>query len=558
MRSDGRKFLQVANLIEFRWSAFAIYSVASVFSVSLRLEGFMATYGYIRDSAIIGAGITLFTLVLLLIGFGILKKIRTSDRKYQSGAIILLPIVGAIRGASLYLVIDGYGYINRVSFINSTISSLLYTSIYYGGASLFISLLLKKNRQFQSEFETAAFYRLRRELESTSSSRNLDYEETMSKISKAISSRVSNSSSMDQDQIMRVCEEIRFQIQSVLRPLSHRLWINSFGEIRIGSPKDILKDAIVEFRFSKRFIFGYQFFIGIFGIGIVFGFFNGILKSLIATTVSLVLFSLFDNYRLRREVPTLNSSLLLLLLVATVPGFTSEFISYLIDIPFDFLASVVIGPALPAILVVAAVYGLITRDKDFALSAAKSIRLSESSNFRIDSHSSESRELSEYLHNTLQSELLRISKHLEVSSDPQEAASHIEQLNRALARSRADVADFRTQGVERLSSICKSWEGIADITLAIDEISGIDPSKLGSAASIVEEMISNSIRYAEANVISIQLRGRMPFIDISLTHNGSKVIIQGEGLGSLSIYMSAMEPPIFTENPKGIILNLTI
>jgi signal transduction histidine kinase len=466
--------------------------------------------------------------------------------------------VGAIRGVSLYLAIDAYGYINRVSFASSTISSLLYTSIYYGGASLFISLLLRKNRQFHSEFETAAFYRLQRELDCTSSSIDSNYEATMLRISAAISSEVSTSSSMDQDQIKRICDEIRFQIQNVLRPLSHRLWIDSFGEIRIGSPKEILKDAIIDLRFSKSFILGYQFFVGIFGIGIVLGFFNGIVKSLIATTVSLTLFAIFDRYRLNREVQTLKSSILLLLLVATVPGFTSELISYLIDLPFDFLASAIIGPGLPAILVVAAVYGLITRDKDFALSAARSIRLSESNNFGIDSHSIESRELSEYLHNTLQSELLRISKHLELSNDSQETARHIEQVNRALSRSRSEVAVFRTQGIERLTSICKSWEGIADISLEIDQIEGIDPSKLASAASIVEEMISNSIRYAEASVIFIQFQGRIPFIEISLTHNGSKVVTQGEGLGSLSLSTRAVEPLVFIENLKGITLRLTV
>jgi two-component sensor histidine kinase len=208
--------------------------------------------------------------------------------------------------------------------------------------------------------------------------------------------------------------------------------------------------------------------------------------------------------------------------------------------------------------VVAAVYGLITRDKDFALSAARSIRLSESNNFGIDSHSIESRELSEYLHNTLQSELLRISKHLELSNDSQETARHIEQVNRALSRSRSEVAVFRTQGIERLTSICKSWEGIADISLEIDQIEGIDPSKLASAASIVEEMISNSIRYAEASVIFIQFQGRIPFIEISLTHNGSKVVTQGEGLGSLSLSTRAVEPLVFIENLKGITLRLTV
>jgi len=57
----------------------------------------------------------------------------------------------------------------------------------------------------------------------------------MDQINRAITSKVIDVSAFDQDQMKKVSEEIKFQIQNFLRPLSHRLWIDSFGDIRTGN-----------------------------------------------------------------------------------------------------------------------------------------------------------------------------------------------------------------------------------------------------------------------------------------------------------------------------------
>ena len=151
MQSLKISLLEILDLIEFRWSAFVIYSVASIFSVSLRLKGFEANQKFIQDSIILGIGITSLTLFMLIIGFKILGFLRSRNRKCRFGVLLLLPLIGALRGVALYLEIDRYGYTNRISITSSTISSLMYTSIFYGGASIFMSLLLKKNRLFHKK-----------------------------------------------------------------------------------------------------------------------------------------------------------------------------------------------------------------------------------------------------------------------------------------------------------------------------------------------------------------------------------------------------------------------
>lgn len=550
--------LEILDLIEFRWSAFVIYSVASIFSVSLRLKGFEANPKFIQDSIILGIGITSFTLFMLIIGFKILGFLRSRNRKCRFGVLLLLPLIGALRGVALYLEIDRYGYANRISITSSTISSLMYTSIFYGGASIFMSLLLKKNRLFHNEFQQAAFFRLKRELESSPQVKTINYEEAMQVINSAITSKILNLTQLDVNQIRRISEEIKFQIQNVIRPLSHRLWIDSFGEIRAGNPMQILKDAVIELKFSKPFIVGYQFIIGIFGIGISIGIFNGIFKSTIGTLTSLLIFYIYENFWLKRHLPSLPGSIMFLLVVGALPVLAAETLSALMGISTKFLDGAIIAPTLPAILVVSSVYGLIVRDKEFALSAARTIKQSESNNFGVDAESKESRELSEYLHNTLQSELLRIAKKLDITQEVEEADAYLSEMNTALSRTRSEVNAMKLMGIERLESVCQSWEGIATITLKAQDLSGIGREKIAQTVSLVEEIISNTIRFGGASEIQIELISELSSVHISIHHNGSQHLSEGKGLGSISLMSSGKNPAIFSSTKSGVTLDLTI
>ncbi len=558
MKSLKPFLLELFDLIEFRWSAFMIYSVASVFSVTLRLKDFEANWAFIRDSIILGIFITSFTLALLYAGFGLLKFLRNRGKKCRFGVLILLPLIGAIRGVVLYVEIDFYGYVNRISILNSTISSLMYTSIFYGGASIFMSLLLRKNRLFHSEFQQAAFIRIKRQLESNSDLANLNYEEAMRRVNLAIASKLTHLKGFEDSELRRVSDEIKFQIQTVIRPLSHRLWIDSFGEIRVGNPWQILKDAITELKFSKLFVVGYQFIIGIFGIGISIGVFNGLFKSTAATLTTLAIIYSYERLWTNVHGASLRGSFIFLFLVGALPVLVSESLSATVGISTDLLEGAIIAPTLPAILIVSAVYGLIARDKEFALSAVRSIKQSESNNLGVDAESKESRELSEYLHNTLQSELLRISKKLEIAENSEEVGEYLRDMNAALSRTRSEVEALKLMGIKRLETICQSWEGIAAVNLEVSNLGGISDDKMARATSLVEEIIANSIRFGSADEMLIELTGESPDVHISVKHNGSQVIAEGKGLGSIWLVSNSKEPPVFRSSKTGVTLDLTI
>ena len=78
-----------------------------------------------------------------------------------------------------------------------------------------------------------------------------------------------------------------------------------------------------------------------------------------------------------------------------------------------------------------------------------------------------------------------------------------------------------------------SWQGIADI-----EVSGLNNLEEGSSlaqrtSQILEEMITNTIRYGGADSIQVELIENSMHLEIQLTHNGKGEISKKSGLGSL-------------------------
>jgi signal transduction histidine kinase len=104
-------------------------------------------------------------------------------------------------------------------------------------------------------------------------------------------------------------------------------------------------------------------------------------------------------------------------------------------------------------------------------------------------------------------------------------------LESALSRNYQNISASEWDGVMRIANLVTSWQGIAAI-----DISGLDNlvehSRLAYRASqVIEEMITNTIRYGEADQISVELKVEAMNLQILLTHNGRGKISKKSGLG---------------------------
>ena len=136
----------------------------------------------------------------------------------------------------------------------------------------------------------------------------------------------------------------------------------------------------------------------------------------------------------------------------------------------------------------------------------------------------------------MQSELFGISKRLEAASRSTSAAGTAEalqSLESALNRDYQDISTSELGGVMRIQKLIASWQGIADIEVAGLNHLEEDPSLAQRTSQVLEEMITNTIRYGLADSIQVELVKGLTHLQIELTHNGKGEILKKSGLGTL-------------------------
>lgn len=544
MFNDVANFNLFLSLIRFKWTSFGLYAIASVMSVSLRLKGLTLREEFFAASIGMGMLITGATALLLILGFWAIRPIRL---RWHWVVIPMLLLVGGVRGAILYLEIEGFGYENRISLWASILSSTFYTAIYYSGASLFIELKNRRKNQFQAEFQRATLLRLGSGEFSTSTDLQGEYQKSMEEIKTAIKLHlpVHESQLLDSDQATKVAAEIREQVQMVIRPLSHRLWIGSMGEIKTSSGRRVLSDTLQELDFSTRFILLYQFSVGLFGIGISIGFVDGMLKTIpaiLGTYLCIRLLGLLRNLKFLQWQPR---TAIFLLALAFVPITFSELFSDIINREVNWLAAFIIAPTLPVVVVITSLITLVARDRKFALAAIQSVALKQMNTGSDFSDGISDLELSGYLHNNLQSELLRIASQLDLTSNSpaQESSKQlIGDLHQALGRSMTEVQSLQSSGLDRIKALPKAWQGIAEIELNLNLHVPCAKEKERALCGFLEETITNSIRYGGASKLAISVQtGEVT--SVSVAHNGDGSIHIGTGLGAIWLTQIAAGAP---------------
>ena len=142
-----------------------------------------------------------------------------------------------------------------------------------------------------------------------------------------------------------------------------------------------------------------------------------------------------------------------------------------------------------------------------------------------------------YLHNLLQSELLAITKQVEISSGDLDSADTLKELGTLLDRVNRPIKDdfkkFLSNPIDRLSRLQSAWKGIAEIEIAVPDLALEDQSRNILLVQIVEEAIANAVRHANATQIRISAElledTRVRF---SIINNGISGKKESLGLGS--------------------------
>ncbi len=522
--------------LKFRKIAFIFYGLVSMLSVPSRLIQDDSSFAFLLLCLSIGALITLIVLPLLWLVCFLNQKYDLGSRNifYPLGLIVL---VGAIRGEILHLLIAGIGLKDNVSHYLAALSSAIFTLIYFLTISSFTEMVLHRRDRFNRIFAEASLLLANPNsvVNEKMDPRSL-YLSTLDGIKSSIKSVGLESEKLEPQILLEASKAIQTQINEVLRPLSHRLWVNGMGQVKHRRLLGILMDAIENLDFSVKYILAYQFLVGGYGISLVIGFKSSLYVTTIGTATSVLLIQIFFYFRKRVSKNRFLLGLIFLVLEGLLPVFIPLAVRNPLNATASAVAGLLISPTNPFLILLVSAYRLIMQDRELAIGAATSV------GYRIASLPSEGRptgsgvELAEYLHNSLQSELFGISKRLEAASREISGADFkaaLMSLDSALNRDYRDISTNELGGVMRIHKLISSWQGIAEI-----EIHGLSNLEEGSSlsqrtAQILEEMITNTIRYGEADVIKIKLVKDLNHLQIQLTHNGKGEISKGAGLGSI-------------------------
>jgi signal transduction histidine kinase len=545
----------------FRWRTYFLYSTSAIPAVLLRIPTADLSIRSITGALLTGVLVALIILPILWIGFSAVETLIKRKIAYRFSFFLLLGLFGAIRGYAIHLILPIFETTDSYTLSKSIISSTIFTLLFYCLASFISQILIMPTEIFQKEFSRATLARVNNTRPFDDTLTESEYLDSMQTIKKKVSKHLPTNTLINPSQleILSASREIQNQIDLIVRPFSQRLWIGSFGEMKSIGMTHSLREAITNPQFSKNYLIGFQFFIGVIGISLATNSLGiGFVRSFFGTLTTAIVLTVFTYLRGERERISRGLGALFLLAIGITPVLVGSLSTRTPITSWDLIGAIIVSPIIPVVVIASSLYRLILEDKRFAITVARSVRIAQQNFVSKDSKSSVDFNLAGYLHNSLQSDLLRISKHLEKSSNENvgEAVSHLDELSSILDRSLEDISRLRIQGLKRLAAVAESWTGIAEIQLEIVEPLTLPKEKEGSLVSMLEEMITNSVRHGAASIIKIKVANDADIIIVKISHDGNEMNAKGEGLGTKWINQYSDLKP--TAQSEGNILTFTL
>lgn len=158
----------------------------------------------------------------------------------------------------------------------------------------------------------------------------------------------------------------------------------------------------------------------------------------------------------------------------------------------------------------------------------------------IHSNEEESGEIAsrfaKYLHGEVQSELLSASLIMNQAAQTQNnrlGRKGIERTSEILRRSHSEyVVGTKILPEEKIQKIVDAWAGIAEVEITIQEGISAYQDILLVFSEVIEELVSNSVRHGNANVINIELALIDGVVKASFIDNGGVSKSKKRGMGS--------------------------
>jgi hypothetical protein len=456
--------------------------------------------------------------------------------------------LGAVRGIAINIGFEILELEPKVSFIQKILNSTISLPLWFIGLAVFF----ESRRQFQREFE-ALFLRSIRKEQVSMEQKNVELSRVhdgelikhLQSVTWELASEIEEVLNLPtfQGNYSKQLRNIQELIKKELRPVSAQLWNEStlstpqlsiMALIRISLLGQQLRVVLASLFFAP------YIFIGLYGSQ---GLKLAAVETVFATCFNILIFLACERLL---KLGIWNRKLANLFILGS--SFLAPFLTILFLLPENFfwtdkvatifLYQLFLTTSHMLLLLGFNLYKLLSQQRSAVLHHLEEIIRSDSfaTISQADLTAAGELDLARYLHGELQAGLVATSLLLERASKTDDADLAKHALRSAVDLLRQDHARVSQSRISspkaRLEKISSGWQGIAEVTIALDRIEGVDTSFLNDVIALIDEAVSNAVRHAGASVISVEGKLAGVFLDIEIISDGSSMTHNAAGLGT--------------------------
>jgi hypothetical protein len=406
--------------------------------------------------------------------------------------LVAVVIVGGVRGAAIYYL-GIYLQLDSGVPLGYRIWNSMVTTIVWLGL---LSYIINKQREFQARYRRLISQSILKESSGISETELTGYLTQIEQSLKAIKFDTNRP-----DQLASAAREVKTQIDELIRPLSKRLWLDSITSYPKIKFTKVLVDSIIELKVAILPLAIFHLATSIINLTSVISFTEATTRSLVNLAVVLVLYFGLSKIRFNQAAIGFSFGIFKLVLFAVLPSLISEYFHSIVLFENQSPITVFALLPLPVLMIGFSITRIIGSDRNYLINAMKQELRSPNPNYQKT-------QVASYLHNSLQSELLALSRKLEAAAGSDDANSHrasLEQLAALLNRSISeDFANFYESPKERLEQVIENWAGILEIKIINKEAIFVDPNKSVIAVQLIEELASNANKHSTVTELNFE------------------------------------------------------
>ena len=458
--------------------------------------------------------------------------------------IVALFISGAVRGLAIGESAPLVDLADPIAPLVRAINSGITAIIWMGIIGLMLEAQASYIREYQDLYQRFLMLKSGRlpDGRALNSGRLSEIAEQVAQMTSPVRSKLAKLSegSFTDAQVREAVADLQQVVKEQIRPLSHRLWFDRTSHLLRFKISNLLLDAFKSDETPIIFFTILTTLSMFVGSTVSMGINRGVVISLIFAFSTYTLFTL-EKFLLKikkSEIKFIHP--IFLLLVPTVPiVLTHVYFNFSEIDSWSAYANVGVAGSIfiTAIFVTMITQSLIDRAKiiDILTSQITSGYVEEHLN--SIARMAEDSEIASYLHSSLQSELTAVALKLDqaVRSGTREEVKNIIQYAQIIIE-RDLTTNFHAgedSPLERINALLNAWQGIAEIKINLSGIELCETQVVTDISQIIEEAVSDSVRFGNANIISINGSASPDHYYFIVSDNGSTKDQGGSGLGTI-------------------------